>query len=50
MIVDPNGTQGQVKLNPASYESNYTTKNGGNVYNAQIDVIAHPPAAALSGQ
>jgi RHS repeat-associated protein len=37
MIVDPNGTQGQVKLNPTSYESNYTNQNNGNIYNAQID-------------
>jgi RHS repeat-associated protein len=36
-IVDPNGTQGAVRQNPASYESNYTAGQKGTIYYAQVN-------------
>ena len=36
-IVDPNSTQGAVRQNPASYERNYTAKQNGTIYYAQIN-------------
>ena len=36
-ITDANPVQGDVHLNPSSYESNYTAKNGGTVYYGQLN-------------
>jgi cell wall-associated NlpC family hydrolase len=36
-IIDPNAVSGNAAVEPASYEGNFTAKNGGQVYYGQLD-------------
>ncbi len=36
-IIDPNAVTGQVSVEPATYESNYTAEHGGTIYYGQLN-------------